>query len=36
MAMSEQIVVLVGGVGGAKLALGLSKVVPPEKFDVYR
>ncbi len=30
--MSGNIVVLVGGVGGAKLALGLSKIVPPENL----
>ena len=37
MALNSQdknIVVLVGGVGGAKLALGLQQVVPPERLTV--
>lgn len=31
--MSSQITVLTGGVGGAKLALGLSRVCPPERLS---
>lgn len=34
MAVDKQIVVLVGGVGGAKLALGLSHIVPPENLTL--
>ncbi|MEL7434278.1 MAG: 2-phospho-L-lactate transferase CofD family protein, partial [Chloroflexota bacterium] len=36
MAMNDNlnVVVLVGGVGGAKLALGLQAVVPPENLTV--
>lgn len=30
--MSEQVVVLTGGVGGAKLVLGLTKLMPPESI----
>lgn len=32
--MTGSVVALCGGIGGAKLALGLSKVVPPEKLTV--
>ncbi|MCA0453309.1 MAG: 2-phospho-L-lactate transferase [Chloroflexi bacterium] len=32
--MAMKVVVLVGGVGGAKLALGLAKVLPPEDLTV--
>lgn len=34
MAIDKNIVVFVGGVGGAKLALGLSKIVPPENLTL--
>lgn len=34
MAIDKNIVVLIGGVGGAKLALGLSKIVPPERLTL--
>ena len=34
MAIEQRIVVLVGGVGGAKLALGLSHIVPPDKLTL--
>ena len=34
MAVDKHIVVLVGGVGGAKLALGLSHIVPPENLTL--
>lgn len=34
MAVDDHIVVLVGGVGGAKLALGLSHILPPEKLTI--
>lgn len=34
MAVDDHVVVLVGGVGGAKLALGLSHILPPEKLTV--
>ncbi len=34
MAVDKKIVVLVGGVGGAKLALGLSHIVPPENLTL--
>lgn len=32
--MNERIVILVGGVGGAKLALGMSRVVDPENLTI--
>jgi LPPG:FO 2-phospho-L-lactate transferase len=32
--VSDNIVLFVGGVGGAKLALGLSQIVPPEKLTL--
>ncbi|MGB1287667.1 MAG: 2-phospho-L-lactate transferase CofD family protein, partial [Aggregatilineales bacterium] len=34
MAITKNIVVIVGGVGGAKLALGLSNVVAPENLTI--
>ena len=34
MALDQNIVVLVGGVGGAKLVLGLSQIVPPENLTL--
>lgn len=34
MAIEQNIVLLVGGVGGAKLALGLSEILPPEKLTI--
>lgn len=34
MAIDKNIVVLVGGVGGAKLALGLSHIIPPENLTL--
>ena len=34
MALDHNIVVLVGGVGGAKLALGLQMILPPEQLTV--
>jgi LPPG:FO 2-phospho-L-lactate transferase len=34
VAVNKKIVVLVGGVGGAKLALGLSHIVPPENLTL--
>lgn len=34
MALDKKIVVLVGGVGGAKLALGLQAIVPPENLTI--
>ena len=32
--MSSQVVVLSGGIGGAKLALGLSRVLEPDQLTV--
>jgi LPPG:FO 2-phospho-L-lactate transferase len=32
--IDKQIVVLVGGVGGAKLALGLARVLPPDRLTI--
>jgi LPPG:FO 2-phospho-L-lactate transferase len=34
MTIRDHVVLLVGGVGGAKLALGLSKVLPPESLTI--
>lgn len=34
MALNQNIVVIVGGVGGAKLALGLQMILPPEQLTV--
>lgn len=34
MAIDKKIAVLVGGVGGAKLALGLSHIIPPENLTL--
>ena len=34
MAIDKNIVVLIGGIGGAKLALGLSQIIPPEKLTL--
>lgn len=34
MAFDTNVVLLVGGVGGAKLAYGLSKIVPPERLTI--
>lgn len=34
MALDAKVVVLVGGVGGAKLALGLSKILAPEQLTI--
>lgn len=34
LAISKRIVVFVGGVGGAKLALGLQALVPPDKLTI--
>ena len=32
MALEQNVVVLIGGVGGAKLAVGLSQIVPPKRL----
>src|SRR5690606_32381508 len=34
MSARDRVVLLVGGVGGAKLALGLARVLPPESLTV--
>lgn len=34
MALTQQVVVFVGGVGGAKLALGLQQILPPQQLTV--
>lgn len=34
MAIDKNIVVLIGGIGGAKLALGLSHIIPPENLTL--
>jgi len=34
LTLNKQVVLLVGGVGGAKLAYGLAKIVPPERLTI--